>query len=368
MSSTFDLSSVCPKVLDFKSRDTRLKFDKWTAEEKLPLIRFISLLTGILYIVATYVDYQVAPKALLPLMSIVHLYILPPLLFLITYLTFQPKLHQLTIIMLILAPIVAVIGNLIIVAQVEQPPLRLTEVYLIIFWTFTVSGLRLREAFISGSISYLIVLLVTTLHYSLSLENYVMHCFWMSSAFSFGLLSAYILERSDKTRFIYQEQLRKLSFTDRLTGLYNRTKLDEILQEELQRSQRYHQTFGLVILDFDYFKEVNDTYGHQVGDLTLKEIAKLLTEHLRTTDTAIRWGGEEFIIIYLNTDKEEVLQLADDLRQKIEHHPFETVGKRTASFGVTLWQEDDTMDTIIQRADKGLYNAKEQGRNRIMFT
>ena len=367
MSSTFDLSSICPKVFDMKDRDIRLKFDQWMQQEKLPLIRFISLLTGVLYIVATYVDYQIAPKELLPLMSIVHLYILPPLLFLITYLTFKPKLHQIMVPLLLIAPIVAVLGNLVIVAQVEQPPLRLTEVYLIIFWTFTVSGLRFKEAVISGSISYVTVFMVTTFSYSLSLENYVMHCFWMSSAFSFGLLSAYLLERSDKTRFIYQEQLKKLSFTDRLTGLHNRTKLDEILQEELQRAQRYHQTFGLVILDFDYFKEVNDTYGHQIGDLVLKEIAALLLEHLRSTDKAIRWGGEEFIVIYLDTDQEEVLHLADKLRQNIESHLFEMVGKQTASFGVTLWLEGDTMDTIIQRADKALYIAKSKGRNCIAF-
>ena len=355
------------KSINFPNIKIEQEFNHLMQKENLQQIRFISLLTGVLYIVAAFVDYQVAPKPLLPLMTVIHLYFLPTLLFLITFLTFKSKLQSFTILLLISAPIVAVIGNLIIVAYVDQPPLRLTEAYLIIFWTFTVSGLRMREAFISGSISYITIFIVTTFIYTMSLENYVMHCFWMSSAFSFGLLSAYLLERSDRTRFVYMQQLKHLSVTDKLTGLHNRTKLDEILQEELYRAQRYQHTFGLVIIDFDLFKEINDTYGHQAGDVALKTIAKLLTQHLRTTDKAIRWGGEEFIIIYLDTNHDEVISLSEKLRQMIEHHPFETIGKRTASFGATLWTENDTIDTIIQRADKALYQAKNSGRNCVKF-
>ena len=355
------------KGINFLNRETEEDFNHFMQEEKRHQIRFISLLTGVLYLVATFVDHKVAPKSLLPLMTTIHLYILPTILFLITFLTFKPKLHRASIILLIIAPIAATIGNLIIVAHVESPPLRLTEVYLIIFWTFTVSGLRFKEALLSGSITFITIFIVTTFIYIMSVEDYVMHFFWMSSAYSFGLLSAYLLERSDRVRFIYQQELKRLSITDRLTGLHNRTKLDEILQEELHRSQRYKSTFGLVIIDFDYFKEVNDTYGHQVGDIALKEIANLLTGHLRSTDKAVRWGGEEFIIIYLDTDKEKVLQLSETLRQEIEHHPFETIGETTASFGATLWMQDDTIDTIIKRADRALYKAKSNGRNRVEF-
>jgi len=355
------------KSINLPSIETPQEFNHFMQKEKLHQIRFISLLTGVLYIVAAFVDYQVAPKSLLPLMTIIHLYLMPSILFLITFLTFKPKLQRITNYLLIFAPIAAVIGNLFIVAHVDQPPLRLTEVYLIIFWTFTVSGLRMREALISGSISYITIFIVTTFIYTMTLENYVMHCFWMSSAFSFGLLSAYLLERSDRTRFVYMQQLKHLSITDRLTGLHNRIKLDEILQEELYRAQRYQHTFGLVIIDFDLFKEVNDTYGHQAGDVALKAIAKLLTQHLRTTDKAIRWGGEEFIIIYLDTNHDEVISLSEKLRQEIENHTFETIGKRTASFGATLWRENDTTDSIIQRADKALYQAKSNGRNCVEF-
>jgi len=269
--------------------------------------------------------------------------------------------------LLILAPIVAAIGCLSIVSGLERPSMRLTEIYLILFWIFTVSGLRLKHAIISAMTIFIMVFVMTYFYFSFTLEYFVMHCFWMCASFSFGFLGAYLIENSSRAIFINQEQLKTLAITDKLTGLHNRANLDEILQEEISRSQRYNHTFGLVLMDFDYFKIINDTYGHQVGDEALIEIANLITHHLRSTDKAVRWGGEEFIIIYLDTDHKEVLELAERLRLKIENHMFKTVGTKTASLGVTLYKNGDTIDSIIQRADKALYIAKNAGRNRIEF-
>ncbi len=357
----------CHHPVDFNDKAIQKKFDQWMANSKQTQVRAVSALTGLLYIVAFIADSLVAPKELLPLMTIVHFYIMPPYLFLISLLTFKKELSKLTLVLLFLSPIVAAVGNLVIVSQIADPSMRLTEIYLSLFWIFTVSGLRLKQAILSAVTVSVLVFVVTYFYFSMTTENFVMHCFWMIASFSFGFLGAYLLERSSKAVFVNQEQLKQLAVTDRLTGLFNRIKLDEVLQEELTRSQRYQGQFGLVIIDFDYFKNINDTYGHQVGDEALIEIAKLITEHLRSSDKAIRWGGEEFIIIYLDTDRKEVLMLAEDLRQKIEQHTFRTVGTRTASFGVTLSTNGDTINSIIQRADKALYSAKNSGRNCIVF-
>lgn len=342
-------------------------FNEWMASSKRRQIRSVTVLTGLLYILSAQLDYLIAPKEILPLMIIVHLYLLPPLLFLISLLTFVRRLWNLAIVLLVLAPIGAAIGNLFIVYPLEHPSMRLTEIYLIIFWIFTVSGLRLWQATISAFTTFLIGFLATYFYFSLSLEYFLMHCFWMGSALSFGFLAAYLMERTSKTVFLHQMQLEQLAVTDKLTGLYNRSKLDELLLDEIYRSHRYKSTFGIVLMDFDFFKNINDKYGHQVGDEALIEIAKLITGHLRTTDKAVRWGGEEFIIVYLNTDRQEIIQLAEELRRKIEQHVFKSVGPQTASLGVTIYHDGDTMDTIIQRADKALYRAKEMGRNRIEF-
>lgn len=357
----------CHHPVDLNDRTMQQKFDQWISASKQTQIRAVSALTGLLYLVAYIADTLVAPPELLPMMTVFHFYVLPLFLFVITLMTFKKELMHLTTFLLILAPIVAAIGTLVIIAGIERPAMRLTEVYLILFWIFTVSGLRLRYATISALIIFIMVFVVSYFYLPLTLEYFVMHCFWMSAAFSFGFLGAFLIETSNKKIFINHEQLKKAAVTDKLTGLYNRAHFDDLLQEELNRSQRYGDIFGLVLIDFDYFKRINDTYGHQVGDAALIEIAELMLKNLRSSDKIIRWGGEEFIIIYLNTDREEVLKRAEELRHTIASHHFETVGNETASMGITLYKNADTVDSIIKRTDNALYRAKEKGRNRVEF-
>ena len=350
-------------AIDFQDKTTKEKFDQWMIKSNLLQIRLVSALTGLLYMIAALINSLIVSGDILSLMITIHLYVMPPFLFLISLMTFKKDLYRLFIFLLIIAPVVATIGNLFITSELEDPALYMTELYLIIFWIFTVSGLRLWQATISA-ITTVIVIFVVTYFFSLSLESFVMHCFWMLASFSFGFLGAYLLEKSYKEVFSTHEQLTQLAMTDKLTGLYNRAKLDELLQDELNRSKHFQHTFGLAIMDIDHFKKINDTHGHQVGDMILKEIGELITKELRSTDKVIRWGGEEFLLIYVETDQKEVLKRAEELRLQIEQHLFSISSMITASFGLTLYTKNDTIDSIIQRADNALYIAKKNGRNR----
>ena len=164
-----------------------------------------------------------------------------------------------------------------------------------------------------------------------------------------------------------KDEIKLLAYTDKLTGLYNRTKLDELFELEIEKCKRFNHSLIIAILDIDYFKKVNDIYGHQVGDTVLAEISMLLQQNVRTTDHIGRWGGEEFVIICTETDKANSLYFIEKLRAKIASYDFTTVGTKTASFGVAQFQKNDTIKTIIKRADDALYTAKEIGRNRVVF-
>jgi len=356
-----------PMAIDFQDKATKEKFDQWMIKSNVLQIRLVSALTGVLYMIAALINSLIISGDILSLMITIHLYVMPPFLFLISLMTFKKDLYRLFIFLLIISPVAATVGNLFITSKLEDPALYLTELYLIIFWIFTVSGLRLWQATISAITTVIVIFTVTYFFFSLSLESFVMHCFWMLASFSFGFLVAYLLERSYKEVFSTHEQLTKLATTDKLTGLYNRTKLDELLQDELNRNERFHHTFGLVIMDIDHFKTINDTYGHQVGDTILIELGKLISQELRSTDKVIRWGGEEFMLIYRETDREEVLKMIEKLRQKISQHLFSTSVSITASFGLTHYSNDDTIDSMIKRADDALYFAKNNGRNCIKF-
>lgn len=162
-------------------------------------------------------------------------------------------------------------------------------------------------------------------------------------------------------------RLEYLSVTDRLTGVYNRMKLDEVLAAETLRAARSQRPFSVIMLDVDHFKQVNDKYGHQVGDHTLAELAAALRQRLRATDTIGRWGGEEFLLICPDTDLPGVTRLAEMLREHIAGHAFSTRDAQTASFGVASYRAGDTPEDIVSRADSALYRAKHAGRNQVCF-
>lgn len=160
-----------------------------------------------------------------------------------------------------------------------------------------------------------------------------------------------------------EKKLEHLSQTDQLTGLYNRHKLHQVFTSEINRSNRFEEVFGVILLDLDLFKNVNDTYGHDVGDLVLKEISNILKDNIRASDTLGRWGGEEFLIIMPKIDIKGAKILAEKLRKEIENHQFTIAGKMTASFGLAYYKKGDDENSIIKRADDALYKAKEFGRN-----
>jgi len=162
-----------------------------------------------------------------------------------------------------------------------------------------------------------------------------------------------------------KKRVEKLSITDKLTQLYNRVKIEEIFAIEIAKFHRYNTSFSLILIDIDFFKEVNDTYGHNVGDLFLREMADLLKSSVRIEDVVGRWGGEEFVILSNNYTIEGVLGLAEKIRKNVEAYEFSTIGHKTISIGVSILNKEDTQETMIARADKSLYHAKKTGRNKV---
>lgn len=178
-----------------------------------------------------------------------------------------------------------------------------------------------------------------------------------------GVIEDITLERKLKEQY---EREKILSVTDYLTGIFNRQKLDEALDQEINRAGRYNSSFSVILLDLDRFKGVNDTYGHKVGDEVLIEVATVLQQHTRKTDIVGRWGGEEFMIICPKPDGQGGEKLAEKVREKIEQHSFSVVENMTASFGVSHYHQSDQDRSVVERADNALYQAKEQGRNCVV--
>ena len=188
-----------------------------------------------------------------------------------------------------------------------------------------------------------------------------------------NLLSMNLQIQDSKVRYqkisqemkLKNQQLKTLAITDQLTQLYNRLKLDEVLMREIAQSQHESTPLVVIILDIDRFKQVNDTFGHRVGDSVLISVSRLLLSNIRATDTIGRWGGEEFLLILPDTPIENARIYADKLRGIIEEADFSPVKQVTISMGLASLRQQDTESALVERADTALYQAKNNGRNRV---
>ena len=163
----------------------------------------------------------------------------------------------------------------------------------------------------------------------------------------------------------HNESLKKQSITDQLTKLYNRKYFDEVVEKEMQRTTRYGTPLSIIIADIDFFKKVNDTYGHIAGDNILADFASLIIDNIRSTDMAFRYGGEEFVILLPNTTSEDAKKLAKKLRTIVKKHTFENPKSITCSYGITQYKPKESIEVFFKKADDALYFVKNNGRDNI---
>ncbi|MDP2105880.1 MAG: GGDEF domain-containing protein, partial [Desulfobulbaceae bacterium] len=179
-------------------------------------------------------------------------------------------------------------------------------------------------------------------------------------------VKAEILLKESESRY------KELSIVDELTGLFNKRHFNETLRNETDRSRRYNRPLSMIIMDIDNFKHFNDTFGHAEGDKVLSVMGKIITQSIRTIDRGNRYGGEEFTVILPDTTAEEAIFVAERIRQTFAATDFfpqqgEKVNK-TVSLGITQFLTEDTPNSLIKRADRNLYQAKESGKNCYVLT
>ena len=166
----------------------------------------------------------------------------------------------------------------------------------------------------------------------------------------------------------YQQKLEAMATTDKLTGIANRQVFDVLFRQAYSQSKRSKKPLSAQMFDIDYFKQINDTYGHPTGDVVLKTLAQTIRRSIRESDLLFRWGGEEFLIILPESDVNTASKLAEKIRKKVEDLEITFSGANisvTISIGVATMSDVDTPHDLIIRSDEALYAAKEKGRNRV---
>jgi diguanylate cyclase (GGDEF)-like protein len=167
--------------------------------------------------------------------------------------------------------------------------------------------------------------------------------------------------------FLQAEIINIEATTDYLTNIYNRRKMDMLLLEMLNKATEGGTSISAILFDVDYFKKINDTYGHDIGDIVLKELASYIRSILPPQANFGRWGGEEFLIITTNPSPQYGYHLAERIREAISKHHFNEVNQLTCSFGVAISKRDSSPHDLIKRADEAMYEAKQNGKNRVQL-
>ncbi|HEX5710512.1 MAG TPA: diguanylate cyclase [Sulfuricurvum sp.] len=182
-----------------------------------------------------------------------------------------------------------------------------------------------------------------------------------------GKLSNFISTGKDITsRVSFEHELEKAAATDPLTGAANRLQCDKWLKSATEQARIFNTPIALILFDIDDFKKVNDTFGHNAGDNVLIQIAKIVHTMVRNSDVFARWGGEEFIILQIDTPFEGTISFAERLRKEIESSMFKDIGPITISLGVAKYDGTESIESFIKKADDAMYEAKEQGKNKVV--
>lgn len=193
---------------------------------------------------------------------------------------------------------------------------------------------------------------------------------------AFGVYAAFLLDRAERVErelrgsnsqlLELKEKLEKMSVVDPLTGAFNRRKFHEVLDVSIANAVRHRHQFALLMMDVDYFKRINDQFGHQAGDGVLCAVCDLLDDSIRGSDQLFRVGGEEFCLVATVDEAKDAHTLAEKVRQVVESHAFPGIGRLTISIGIACFMEGDSQESIYARADAALYEAKHNGRNCIV--
>jgi len=340
------------------------EFEVWDKPTRLTQISAVTFLTAALYVVYSLLSKSWVPEPIQSLMFNIHIYINVPALLFISFLAYKKHFYCFTMYLLAIYPIISLTSHSYLASLFNSYTPFLVEGYLGVLWIFVVSGLTFRLAFVSAALGAAVVIISASFYIN-EPDEYLIHVFWVFCSFSFGFLGSLIFERSRKTIFVTQRELKAMAITDALTGIFNRNKMNEVLPKEIVRALRYNKKFGLLMIDIDHFKRINDVHGHDVGDQVLKKVATLLASSMRDNDILVRWGGEEFVVIALEMDEHNLVKFSQKLKQKIEHEQFDVAGSVTISLGATLVKANDTQHSMLMRADKALYEAKQAGRNTL---
>ncbi len=358
-------------TLTFLDKEREERFSEWIAPSRFIQLRLALLLVSVLYAIYGYVEYLVIPDEVVHIPWAVHFGVVIPVILSCILLSWVKPLKHLFFPAGIATTFTAALSNLYLSYIFGTQSIYSVELYLMIFWIFTVAGFRLIPAtMLSFMIMLLSILSTQLLHHVESQTQLVGYYFWFLCSITLAFLGGYLLEYSAKINFIKEEILEHAAHHDALTGLPNRALLNDRLEQAILHAKRHNNKVGCLYIDLDNFKKINDTLGHNVGDLLLKKVALRLQKNVRDSDTVSRLGGDEFTVLLNDMSiSQDAINIANKIRVELER-PFNLMDSNiiyiSASIGIALFPEHGRSGIELSKsADDAMYQSKNTGKNPV---
>lgn len=353
---------------EFVDKDLEKEFFSYDMARTKKYLKPVLLILGILYFLFIIPDYFNI-KNFGILMAILVNRILFLLLVLALYLTLDKFRNYEFLAYIITAyEITGIISFLLILGQYQSPNFLIQAfgVIIIVYGIFLVPNKLINT--LIASILIIVAFLILSSYYVkvIKFSEYSAGVVYILIALVLSSIASFRNNYYNRKQYFYSKELFNLSVIDQLTGIFNRTKFNSELKQWLDYFKTHNAALSIVIFDIDNFKNINDTFGHLVGDDVIVKIANITMGSIRQNDLFARWGGEEFVLLLPNTDKHQAIELAERLRELIANNIFNLAGRVTCSFGVAIAREGDNATILLNRADNFLYEAKKAGKNMVV--
>jgi len=359
---------IINKVAEFHDKSFENSYTEEEFRSSKKYVRFILLLCGIIFLAMGAFDYfgSTAHDALSALLSLrLSVFVVSVFLFFFIDKLKNPRRYQLAVSTFeLLAYFVYIIICLIVDARnISDHTLVVSILFVSIFF---LPGRWILTEVVAGIMMLIFMVLSAALTENLNTFLFARTIIYLLISYFLISVSSFRINNVARLQFFRQSELEKQSIVDSLTGVFNRSRFDNALDEWTGLFHRYRTPFCMIMFDLDNYKRVNDMYGHIVGDEVLRKCANEVRRNIRAGDIFARWGGEEFVILMPYNNLQTAYEQAERLRKRIEQIDLGVAGRITACFGVTEIKTGDTAESIIQRVDKLMYIGKRSGKNIVV--
>ena len=363
-----DNKNIVNSIAEFRDRTLEPIYFEEELRNSVKFVRFLLLLCGIIFLAIVFFDYhENIENGVFPFILALRLIVFATSvgLFLFVGRLQNPRRFHLLVSVFELLVFFAYI-TIFLLSDARSLADHTLSVSVIVVSVFFIPGRWILSEVVGAIMMVTYMILSAILSPELNVLLFLRTIIYLAISYTLMSMSSFRINKISRIQFYRQTVLEKQSIVDKLTGVFNRARFDEALDEWTGLFHRYRTPFCLIMFDLDNYKRVNDAYGHVVGDDVLRKYANEVRRNIRAGDIFARWGGEEFVILMPYNNLQTAYEQAERLRKRVEQLDLGVAGNITACFGVTEIKSGDTAESIIQRVDKLMYVGKRSGKNIVI--